>query len=139
MRRGDDLNEGDLVELAESLNQADLFITEETLQKAYRQPVANLAEFLKHILELNKFESREEKITNAFNEFISEHAQLTSSQINFLRGIRSAVIKHTQINRQLLLKPPLSRVGNVENLFMQEEIDEVLEFANQFNANASAA
>lgn len=139
LRRGEDLNELDLAILSENLNQADLFITEETLQKAYRQPVANLADFLKHILELSKFESREEQITNAFNQFITDHEHLTSSQINFLRGIRSAVIKQTLINRQQLMKPPLSRVGNVENLFTQEEIEEVIEFANQFSRDVDAA
>lgn len=139
LRRGEDLNTGDMQELSQTLNQADLFITEETLQKTYQQPSANLVDFLKHILELNKFESREEIITKAFNQFISDHAQLTASQINFLRGVRSAVIKYAVINQAQLTKPPLSRVGNVENLFTPEEIDEVIQFANQFAEQVDAA
>lgn len=139
LRRGEDLNELDLDVLAGELNQADLFITEETLKQTYKKQNSTLIDFLKHILELSKFESREESITKAFNQYISDHATLTSSQINFLRGIRSAVIKHTHINRQQLLKPPLSRVGNVENLFSSEEIDEMIEFANQLNDKAQSA
>ena len=99
----------------------------------------SLADFAKLVDVFDRHNVSFVSITQAFNTFIREHAHLTSSQINFLRGIRSAVIKHTLISRQQLMKPPLSRVGNVENLFTQEEIAEVIDFANQFSRDADAA
>lgn len=137
LRRGEALTETDVTELAEALNQADYFITEEVLQKTYRQPAARLPDFMKHILELGKLESREDVINKAFDAFIHAHGTLTASQINFLRGVRSAVLRHATITRQQLARPPLSRVGHVEMLFTPEQIDELLSFANQFSEAAA--
>jgi len=52
------------------------FVTEETLRKAYEQPAAGLPEFLKHILGLAHLPTPEERINNAFEQFISEHGYL---------------------------------------------------------------
>lgn len=131
LKRGEGLTNDDLETIARTLNQADLFITEETLRNAYDQPSASLAEFLKHILGLAHLPTGEERIGTAFDTFISEHGYLRASQLNFLRAVKAAVQRHSRINRAALDAPPFNRVGNVEVLFKPDEIDELIDFANR--------
>jgi type I restriction enzyme R subunit len=112
------------------LNQADLFITEDILREVYQQPAANLPDFIRHILGLAKLPTWEEKIKEAFDQFISEHGYMSASQLNFLRGVRAAVLRHAKITYEQLHRPPLSRIGTVEDMFPPEEIEEIIAFAN---------
>jgi type I restriction enzyme R subunit len=132
LKRGEKLSDSDLDEIGRALNQADLFITEETLRKAFEHDSAHLPDFLKHILlgDTHKLPTWEDQINADFDRFISEHGFLRASQLNFLRGVRAAVLRHARINRQVLTEPPLSKVGNVESLFKPEEIEELIAFAN---------
>jgi type I restriction enzyme R subunit len=131
LKEGKTLNDNDIDNLSESLNRADLFITEEILRDLYQQPSVDLADFMKHILNINRLPDWETQIREAFDKFIDENGFMSASQINFLRAIRAAVIRHAKITHELLYKPPLSRVGRVENLFKDEEINRILDFANQ--------
>jgi type I restriction enzyme R subunit len=131
LKRGEALDDADLAAIEETLNQADLFITEDTLRLAYRQPAAHMPEFLRHILGLGHLPSWEERINADFDRFIADHGFLRASQINFLRAIHAAVLRHARLNRDTLAEPPLSRVGNVAQLFQPEEIEEIIAFANR--------
>jgi type I restriction enzyme R subunit len=130
LKRGEALTDHELEEIAAALNQADLFVTEEALREAYQQPVANLADFLRHILGVARLPSQEEQIKAAFDEFIQQHG-FSASQINFLRAIRAAVLRHHKLNREVLRQPPLSRLGDPEALFSPKDIEEIIDFANK--------
>jgi type I restriction enzyme R subunit len=54
LKRGEDLHEADLNDIARALNQADLFITEDILREVYQQPAASLPDFMRHVLEIAK-------------------------------------------------------------------------------------
>ena len=131
LQRGDAPDGEDLAALTRALNQSDLFVTEEVLRELYEQPAANLADFMRHILELRHLPSWEERIRAAFEQFIQDHGGLSASQINFLRAIRAAVLQHARLTRDQLARPPLARAGRVEALFKPAEIDEILDFANR--------
>ncbi|WP_204138773.1 DEAD/DEAH box helicase family protein [Halomicronema sp. CCY15110] len=130
LKRGEPLDDRDSEEIAKALNQADLFVTEDILRNLYRQPSATLPDFLQHILDIVKLPSPEEKIQEAFDRFVAEHGYMSASQINFLRAIRTAVLQRHKLTRNQLTRPPLSRLGKVENLFTSEDIDEIINFAN---------
>lgn len=131
LKRGEPLSDDDIEEIAKALNQADLFVTEEILREVYQQPSASLPDFLRHILDISMLPSQEEKIMAAFDRFIADHGYMSASQINFLRAIRSAVLRRQKITREQLHQPPLSRIGSVENLFASEDIDKIIDFANK--------
>jgi type I restriction enzyme R subunit len=131
LKRGEPLTDGDIEEIAKALNQADLFITEDTLRETYQQPAASLPDFMRHILGIAKLPSQEEKITAAFDRFIAEHGYMSASQLNFLRAVRAAVLREHKLTREQLQQPPLSRLGAVENLFAPQDIDAIIDFANQ--------
>lgn len=131
LKRGEVLADHELEEIADALNQADLFVTEDTLREAYHQPAASLPDFLRHILGAAKLPSQEEKIKAAFDEFIQQHGFLSASQINFLRAVRAAVLRRHKLSPQALHQPPLSQLGDPEALFGPQDIQNIIDFANK--------
>ena len=132
LKQGDHLRDDELERISDTLNQADLFVTEDNLRKAFEAPSASLADFLRHILcEGAHLPNREQRINAAFDGFIAAHGYLRANQLNFLRAVKAAVLRHGRITRAALSEPPLSRVGRVETLFPPQDIDELINLANQ--------
>ncbi len=130
LKRGEDIADEDIEQISKALNQADLFVTEDRLREVYQQPAASMPDFIRHILDIAKLPTWEDHIKEAFDTFIDEHGLMSASQINFLRAIRVAVLRHTKLTHDQLHRPPLSRIGIVENLFKPNEIDQIIDFAN---------
>ncbi|KFK96609.1 MULTISPECIES: DEAD/DEAH box helicase family protein [unclassified Serratia (in: enterobacteria)] len=132
LKQGEHLDDEELDRISKTLNQADLFVTEDTLRKAFEAPAASLADFLRHILCGGAhLPNREQRINAAFEAFIAAHGYLRANQLNFLRAVKAAVLRHGRITHAALSEPPLSRVGRVEALFPPQEIDELINLANQ--------
>ncbi|WP_263056737.1 type I restriction endonuclease subunit R [Pantoea agglomerans] len=132
LKQGEHLSDEELERISNTLNQADLFVTEDTLRKAFEAPAASLDDFLRHMLcEGTHLPNREQRINAAFNAFISTHGYLRANQLNFLRAVKAAVLRHGRVNRAALCEPPLSRVGRVETLFPSQDIDELINLTNQ--------
>jgi type I restriction enzyme, R subunit len=132
LKNGEDLSNDELERISATLNQADLFVTEDTLRKAFDAPSASLANFLHHILcEGVNLPNRETRINAAFEVFIGAHGYLRANQLNFLRAVKAAVLRHGRITLTTLNEPPLSRVGRVEALFPRQDINELIALTNQ--------
>ncbi|MEO5331702.1 MAG: DEAD/DEAH box helicase family protein [Magnetococcus sp. YQC-5] len=130
LKRGEQLTDGDLDQIAVTLNQADLFITPETLRQAFDAPQASLVEVLRYILCQDvRLPDREAQIQAAFDAFISAHSGLRANQLSFLRAVKSAVLRHGRITRAALFQPPLVNVGRAEVLFAPQDIDELVALA----------
>lgn len=134
LRGGGKVEQSDIEVLSKLLNQADLFITERILKDVYEHPDATLIDFLRHMLGLSDLPSREEQIKEEFESFIARHPHFSARQVNFLRVIRSAVLRRAQLTSKDLENPPFSHVGQVRELFTEVEIHEILQFANSFAA-----
>lgn len=138
LKNGETLSDNELDNISQSLNQADLFVTEDTLRKAFEAPAASLADFLRHILcEDAHLPNREKRVNDAFDAFIAQHGYLRANQLNYLRAVKAAVLRHGRITRAALSEPPLSRIGRVEALFPPQDIEELVTFANQLVAEAA--
>ena len=132
IKNGENLGDDELERVGKALNQADLFVTEDTLRKAFEAPAASLGDFLRHILHPGALlPNREERVNAAFNAFIAAHGYLRANQLNFLRAVKAAVLRHGRITRVALGEPPLSRVGCVETLFPPQDIEELITLAKQ--------
>ena len=132
LKQGEALSDDELGAIVGTLNQADLFVTEATLRKAYDNSTAALPDFLKAILRDDvQLEGREQRINRAFEQFIAGHGYLRANQLNFLRAVKAAVLRHARITRAALSEPPLSRSGKVEALFPADDIEELIRFANR--------
>ena len=135
LQQGEELDGADLEALAELLNGPDLFVTEERLREAYEQPAAGLADFLRHILNVAKLPSREELISQTFDEWVRRHPQLTATQLMFVRTIRKAVLQKAAITSlEALKQPPFSTIGDPEQLFNEPDITELLELIDDLTA-----
>lgn len=131
LKQGENLSDDELDSIATTLNQTDLFVTEESLRKAFDHPGASLPDFLRHILCADAhLPNREQRLNVAFEAYIAQHGYLRANQLNFLRAVKTAVLRHGHITRLALSEPPLSRVGRVEALFPPQDIEELIAFAN---------
>ena len=138
LKKGEILSEGELERVSQTLNQADLFVTEDTLRKTFEAPAASLADFLRHILcQDAHLPNREARVNAAFDAFIAQHGYLRANQLNFLRAVKAAVMRQCRITRAALSEPPLSRIGRVEAIFPAQDIEELVDFANRLDAEAA--
>lgn len=128
LQRGEELSSEDFEAIAAALNGPDLFVTEECLREAYHQPKASLADFLRHILHIATLPSREESISQAFDDWVRHHPHLTATQLMFVRTLRKAVMQKAEITSlDALRKPPFSTIGDPEQLFDQTELHELFD------------
>lgn len=136
IKRGD-VDARELQEIASILNRPDLFITEEVLRRVYERSDVGLLDFLRHILGLRLLRSREEQISDAFDTFIASHAQLSVTQIDFVRALRSVSLRRPSpapLSPADLAHAPFNRIGVVDRLFTAEEIKLLLDVANRYAA-----
>lgn len=135
LKRGEELSPEDIDAIAAALQGPDLFVTEERLRDAYHQPKASLADFLRHILNVSKLPSREESISQAFDEWVNHHPLLTATQLMFVRTLRKAVLQKAEITSlESLREPPFSTIGDPETLFQKPELDELVDLAQSLAA-----
>ena len=128
LRRGEPLSDDDIAALTAALNRPDLFITEERLREAYDQPRATFTDFLRHILEVATLPTREEAISQAFDEWVRQHTQLTATQLMFVRTLRKAVLQKAEVTTLDALRlPPFSTIGDPEQLFEKSELEQIFD------------
>jgi len=125
--RDEPITERDLEELEKTLNSPELYVTEETLQKVYKQSRGTLVQFIKKILGLYEFPDTEKKIGEAFKTFMIEKNYLNADQVNFLRTIQTVFTKKHHIVYSDLFELPFTNIApNPVQLLPKNDIDEVL-------------
>ncbi|MBL9159572.1 MAG: DEAD/DEAH box helicase family protein [Verrucomicrobiales bacterium] len=135
LKRGEDLDAGEIESIAAVLNRPDLFVTEDRLREAYDQPETNLADFLKLILDRASQPSREESISQAFDEWVRQHPRLTATQLLFVRTLRKAILQKAEVSTiDSLRVAPFNSIGDPEALFDPSALDELLVLARDLAA-----
>jgi len=135
LSRGQDLSAEDIDAVAAVLGGPDLFVTVQRLREAYRQPKAGLADFLRHILNISRLPSREETISQAFDEWVRQNPQLTATQIMFVRTLRKAVMQKAEVSSvEALRKPPFSTIGDPEQLFKKPQLTQLFQLVQSLAA-----
>lgn len=123
------LTEEDLVNLELTLNSPELYITEEVLQKAFKQNRGTLVQFIKNVLGLYSFPEPKKMIEDAFKSFMIEKNYLNADQVNFLRTIQTVFTRKHHIEYSDLFEPPFTNFGvNAPiPLFEDEDLKEVIQ------------
>jgi len=106
------LVDNDLVNLEDTLNSPELYITEDTLKKTYGKDRGNLVQFVKKIIGLYEFPDPAKEVENAFQTFIVENnKEYGADQVNFIRAIQTYFITKKHIEYSDLYEPPFINFG----------------------------
>lgn len=122
--------------LAEELQNEDPHITEALLQKVYKNQKAKLIQFIKHILGIEVLESFDDTVNKKVAEFIKEHNDLTTRQIEFLNLLKDYIIERGNIQKRNLLEAPFTVIHpkGIRGVFSPTEIKEIVTLTEQLVA-----
>jgi len=132
----------DIEHLEKTLNSPGLFITEETLQKAYEQNKGTLVQFIKHVLGLYQFPDAQQRIEEEFRKFMVAHNSLyNADQINFLRALMTVFSKKKHVDYSDFFEPPFTNFGTHAPvpLFTEEQLKEMVELCSQLEKELFAS
>lgn len=139
IRRDEVITEEDLRNLEKTLNSPELFITEEVLQKAYKQHKGTLVQFIKKILGLYEFPDPEKRIAEAFKTFMIEKNYLNADQVNFLRTLQTVFTKKRHVEYKDLFESPFTFWPTAPiPLFQESELKEVLSICHNLETEVFA-
>lgn len=128
IKSGEEISEDELKELAELMNEKDPFVTEKLLQRVYGNQHAKFLQFIKHILQIEVVHSFEETVTQAFDEFIKQHNNLSNNQIEFMTVLKKYLIDKGKIEKKDLINPPFTQLHpqGILGVFSPKEIEEII-------------
>ncbi|MEA1928813.1 MAG: DEAD/DEAH box helicase family protein [Candidatus Auribacterota bacterium] len=137
LKKDEPISIEDIGRLEETLNSPELYINEENLRDAYRQPEGTFAQFIKMILGTFEFPTAEEKIAESFDAFIVRKNYFNADQTRFLRVVKSVFLEKARRREALALadlyEAPFDTFGEeaADRLFEKEELKEIVKFFNQ--------
>ncbi len=133
IKSGKPIDEFDIQSLADLLRSQDPYVTESLLQRVYDNRSARFIDFIRHILGLQKLQTRSETISKAFDDFISTHNDLRADQIQFLRMIKTFILDRGKIEREDLVAPPFTNMNphGIRGIFPPTQLGQVLQFIEE--------
>ena len=132
IKKSEPLSEKDIENLEKTLNTPDLYVTEESLRKAYDKPNSTLTQFIKFIIGLYEFPNSEKIINEAFKTYMIEHSELTSEQINFLIVLKNVFLESKHIELKDFYDYPFTNIEkSPKPLFTNKQLVEVTSFCKK--------
>jgi type I restriction enzyme, R subunit len=139
IRNGEPVTDLQLVALERILRQelggGNVQLSESNIRKAFNLKVNSLLSFLRELFEIEGLPDYQEVVRRNFEDFIAQR-QFNSNQIQFLRVVQNVFLKKRRLEVPDLYEAPLDRFGEdaVERWFSEEEVDELIEFAERLAA-----
>ncbi|MBP7075030.1 MAG: DEAD/DEAH box helicase family protein, partial [Rhabdochlamydiaceae bacterium] len=132
VKAGKELTSAEIDELADTLGQYDPYPTEQNLQKAYNTRRVRFLGLIKYIMGLEELKTFDDKVAEAFSEFIVTHNTLTAKQVQFLQTLQTFIIQNGKLSKADLTREPFTRFHEKGflGLFKLEERKEILELAD---------
>lgn len=136
IKSGQSITEIETEELAEQLYQEHPNITIDLLRRVYNNRKAELIQFLKHILGIEKLITFSEEVSNSFDSFIKEHSYLSSRQMQFLDLLRNFILERGELEKKDLIQSPFTLIhpDGIRGVFKPNEIDEIIDLAKKLVA-----
>lgn len=127
IKRGENINQEEVEELADTLAKYEPYPTEENLQKAYDARKVKFLDLIKYIMGISGLITFSERVSESFAEFIAEHNTLTAKQIQFLQTLQTFIIENGELTKKDLVREPFTKLHakGILGLFppvMQQEI-----------------
>jgi type I restriction enzyme R subunit len=136
IKSGENISSPEAEELAKLLNDAHPHITEELLRKVYKNRKAKFIQFIRHILGIEVLASFPETVNQAFDLFISEHTDLNSRQLEFLRLLKDFMIDREKVEKRELIQSPFTIIHpqGIRGVFSPNEINDILKLTEKLAA-----
>ena len=136
IKEGIKISPEEATELAELLHEEHPNITEELLRSVYKNRKAHFIQFIRHILGLEILKSFPETVAEAFDQFIQQHSNLSSRQMDFLNLLKNFIIEREKIEKRDLINAPFTVIHpqGIRGVFSPAEIIEILALAEQLAA-----
>nr|WP_051184504.1 type I restriction endonuclease subunit R [Desulfatiglans anilini] len=123
-------------ELAELLHAEHPQITEDLLRQVYKNRKARFIQFIRHILGIEILKSFPETVSEAFDQFIGQHTNLSSRQLEFLNLLKGFIIEREKIEKKDLINAPFTVIHpqGIRGVFSPAEINEILQLTERLAA-----
>ncbi len=133
IKNDQDLSEEDVNELSKKLNSPKMYFNEENLRKAYKQPLASIVDFVKHVLETKPLKTIEQQIEENFDAWLITQ-ELNSEQTEFIKLLKNRFVANGKADIEDLFEPPLSYFNAGQkgvDLFGEELLVDLIDDLNQ--------
>lgn len=136
LQSGGAISESEAEQLADLLHQEHPHITEELLQRVYKNRRVKFIQFIRHILGLEVISSFPETVSKAFEQFNAQHSNLTSRQLEFLSLLKAFIIDREKVERRDLIQAPFTVIHpkGIQGVFSKPEIMEILALTQKLAA-----
>ncbi len=136
IRNAEDITPAEADELAELLHAEHPHITEDLLRQVYKNRKASFIQFIRHILGIEILKSFPETVGEAFEQFIQEHNNLNSRQLEFLNLLKTFIIEREKVEKKDLINSPFTVIHpqGIRGVFSPAEIKEILQLTERLAA-----
>lgn len=108
IKNGEAVSPSEVNELAELLHSEHPHITEGLLRRVYNIRKARFVQFIRHILGIEILKSFPETVSEAFDQFIAQHSNLSSRQLEFLNLLKGFIIDREKVEKKDLINAPFT-------------------------------
>lgn len=128
IKQGEQISGEEIDALADTLGGYEPYPTEENLQKAYDARKVKFLDLVKYIMGIGGLVTFSDKVTEAFSEFIAEHNNMNTKQIQFLQTLQNFIIENGKLEKKDLVKEPFTKIheNGILGLFPPKLRDEIL-------------
>lgn len=138
IKKGQELSDAEVQELAEKLNSPEFYFNEANLRAAYRYPQGTLSEFIKTALQIYELPTQEQleerKVSDLFESWLIDKS-LNGEQAKILRMIKSQYLaRKEKIELSIFNEPIFRQIGGLNHaikIFNGQNLKETIEDLNQ--------
>lgn len=136
IKNGEEISPDEAYNLAELLHAEHPHITEELLRQVYKNRKAGFIQFIRHILGIEILKSFPETVSEAFEQFIRQHTNLSSRQLEFLNLLKNFIVEREKVEKKDLINAPFTVIHpqGIRGVFSPSEINEILQLTERLVA-----
>ena len=136
IKNGEEVSPSEAAALAKLLHAEHPHITEDLLRRVYNVRKARFIQFVRHILGIEILKSFPETVSEAFDQFIGQHTNLSSRQLEFLNLLKGFIIEREKVEKKDLINAPFTVIHpqGIRGVFSPAEINEILQLTDRLAA-----
>ena len=136
IKKGEQISAEETNELTQTLYDSHPHITENLLQVVYQNKKARFVQFIRHILGIEILTSFSDTVAKAFYQFIKEHTDLNSRQLEFLKLLKDFIIEREKVEKRDLIQSPFTVLHpqGVRGVFSPALINDILALTKELAA-----